>query len=130
MTGEEVVGPAGPKLVRLLYFVGAGCNDLLPLLLPYASTIDQFVLIVDRKRSLLSWKIGLGTAPLSGVVNQSLHCLDPIPSSGDDPPEHMSFRVLSPSDVIFAFPSKMYQLERLVHCLMISVLFLCRHCSF
>ncbi|KAG5546067.1 hypothetical protein RHGRI_018291 [Rhododendron griersonianum] len=46
MTGEEVVGPAGPKLVRLLYFVGAGCNDLLPLLLPYASTIDQFVLIL------------------------------------------------------------------------------------
>ncbi|KAI8552434.1 hypothetical protein RHMOL_Rhmol06G0266400 [Rhododendron molle] len=44
MTGEEVVGPAGPKLVRMLYFVGAGCNDLLlplPLLLPYASTIYQ-----------------------------------------------------------------------------------------
>ncbi|XP_021895034.1 uncharacterized protein LOC110812540 [Carica papaya] len=24
MTGEEVAGPAGPKLLRLLYFVGAG----------------------------------------------------------------------------------------------------------
>ncbi|KAL4366110.1 hypothetical protein HN51_026478 [Arachis hypogaea] len=24
MTGEEVSGPAGPKLLRLLYFVGAG----------------------------------------------------------------------------------------------------------
>ncbi|KAG5546491.1 hypothetical protein RHGRI_018619 [Rhododendron griersonianum] len=46
MTGEEVGGRAGPKLVRLLYFAGAGCNDLL-LLLPYASTVDQFVLIVD-----------------------------------------------------------------------------------
>ncbi|KAG7037451.1 hypothetical protein SDJN02_01078 [Cucurbita argyrosperma subsp. argyrosperma] len=24
MTGEEVAGPAGPKVLRLLYFVGAG----------------------------------------------------------------------------------------------------------
>ncbi|QHN96387.1 hypothetical protein HN51_044196 [Arachis hypogaea] len=24
MTGEEVSGPAGPKVLRLLYFVGAG----------------------------------------------------------------------------------------------------------
>ncbi|KAG5546101.1 hypothetical protein RHGRI_018318 [Rhododendron griersonianum] len=47
MTGEEVVGPAGPKLVRLLYFVGTGCNDLL---LPYASTIDQFS--YARRRSI------------------------------------------------------------------------------
>ncbi|KAF7124311.1 hypothetical protein RHSIM_Rhsim12G0175700 [Rhododendron simsii] len=51
MTGEEVVGPAGPKLVRLLYFVGAGCNDLLPLLLPYASTIDQFSFAWRRSTS-------------------------------------------------------------------------------
>lgn len=28
MNGEEVAGPAGPKLVRLLYFFGAGCNLL------------------------------------------------------------------------------------------------------
>ncbi|KAF7135323.1 hypothetical protein RHSIM_Rhsim08G0243300 [Rhododendron simsii] len=46
MTRDEVVGPAGPKLVRLLYFVGAGCNDLLLL---YASTIDQFT--YARRRS-------------------------------------------------------------------------------
>ncbi|KAL0545774.1 hypothetical protein IC582_015666 [Cucumis melo] len=24
MTGEEVTGPAGPKILRLLYFAGAG----------------------------------------------------------------------------------------------------------
>ncbi|KAJ0046706.1 uncharacterized protein LOC116145573 [Pistacia vera] len=24
MTGEEISGPAGPKVLRLLYFVGAG----------------------------------------------------------------------------------------------------------
>ncbi|XP_027344059.1 uncharacterized protein LOC113856442 [Abrus precatorius] len=24
MTGEEVSGPAGPKLLRLIYFIGAG----------------------------------------------------------------------------------------------------------
>ncbi|XP_062170182.1 uncharacterized protein LOC133875925 [Alnus glutinosa] len=24
MTGEEAAGPAGPKLLRLIYFVGAG----------------------------------------------------------------------------------------------------------
>ncbi|KAL3736137.1 hypothetical protein ACJRO7_025138 [Eucalyptus globulus] len=24
MTGEEISGPAGPKAIRLLYFVGAG----------------------------------------------------------------------------------------------------------
>ena len=26
MTGEEISGPAGPKVLRLLSFVGAGCN--------------------------------------------------------------------------------------------------------
>ncbi|KAB1216476.1 hypothetical protein CJ030_MR4G018571 [Morella rubra] len=24
MTGEEIAGPAGPKVLRMLYFVGAG----------------------------------------------------------------------------------------------------------
>lgn len=26
MTGEEIAGPPAPKLVRLLYFVGAACK--------------------------------------------------------------------------------------------------------
>ncbi|CAL2253849.1 unnamed protein product [Prunus armeniaca] len=26
MSGEELAGPPAPKLLRLLYFVGAGCN--------------------------------------------------------------------------------------------------------
>lgn len=30
MTGEEAAGPAGPKLLRLLYFAGAGCNFPFP----------------------------------------------------------------------------------------------------
>ncbi|KAB2605538.1 hypothetical protein D8674_005255 [Pyrus ussuriensis x Pyrus communis] len=26
MGGEEIAGPPAPKVLRLLYFVGAGCN--------------------------------------------------------------------------------------------------------
>ena len=29
MSGEEAAGPPGPKALRLLYFVGAGCNQFL-----------------------------------------------------------------------------------------------------
>lgn len=28
MAGEEVSGPAGPKVLRFLYFAGAGCKFL------------------------------------------------------------------------------------------------------
>ena len=29
MSVEETAGPPGPKALRLLYFVGAGCNQFL-----------------------------------------------------------------------------------------------------
>jgi hypothetical protein len=41
MTGEEFSGPPGPKLMRLVYFVGAGGNPISNLSLLFVRKLDQ-----------------------------------------------------------------------------------------
>ena len=43
MSGEEAAGPPGPKALRLLYFVGAGCNQFL---------IFPFILYIFRSNEI------------------------------------------------------------------------------
>lgn len=45
MTGEEFSGPPGPKLMRLVYFVGAAGNPISDLFLIHSQLVSNFIAV-------------------------------------------------------------------------------------